>query len=318
MGEKIQKRSRSRPTRGYWGSAEERAERWAEITMRAESLKVVYPVVDDGRDYAPSLKDLPVHERAFGRPPIALPDKEHQHQHLGQRPAPRCWERCHWGYLTSERCPNRCIHAQGHRLSHDCSQHGRRPKQPPPPRPPRWRQVRSSGNETEVGLQAAPHSQSQDSRSRSGLSSPRPSTNRISAGISTNRHCACCGATMEQNTASETSACTEYCVMCSGEPKCGSCAWSLGQTDMRWHRLTTSANQRQGTLVERTVSGPEARDRVLCCHCFEEEHLDPEQPLPIDRGRPAGWKTCSERRLYMRTLPNGARVIQHYCSHHGR
>ena len=133
----------------YWGSENERAERWAEITMRAESLKVVYPVVDDGLDYAPSLKDLPVHERVFGRPPIALPDKEHQHQHLDQRPAPRCWERCHWKYLTSERCPNRCIHARGHRLSHDCSRHCRRPKQPPPPRPP---QVRSSGNGTEVGL----------------------------------------------------------------------------------------------------------------------------------------------------------------------
>ena len=52
-----------------------------------------------------------------------------------QRPAPRCWERCHWGYI-SDRCPNRCIHARGHRLSHDCSQHCRRPKQPPPPRPP--------------------------------------------------------------------------------------------------------------------------------------------------------------------------------------
>ena len=206
MGEKRQKRSRSRPTRGYWGSEEERTERWAERAMRAESLKVVCPVVDDGLDYAPSLKDLPVHERVFGRPTIALPDKEHQHQHLDQRPAPRCWERCHWGYLTSERCPIRCIYARGHRLSHDCSQHCRRPKQPPPPRPP---QVRSSGNETEVGLQAAPHSQSQDSRSRSGLSSLRISTNRISAGTSTNRHCTCCGATMEQNTASETSAFTK-------------------------------------------------------------------------------------------------------------
>ena len=61
---------------GYWGSAHERAERWADRTMRAESLKVVYPVVDDGLDYAPSLKDLPVHERVFGRPPIALPDKD--------------------------------------------------------------------------------------------------------------------------------------------------------------------------------------------------------------------------------------------------
>ena len=136
----------------YWGSDKERAERWTERTMRAESLKVVYPVVDDGLDYAPNLKDLPLHERVFGRPPIALPDKEHQHQHLDQRPAPRCWERCHWRYLTSERCPNRCIHARGHRLSHDCSRHCRRPKQPPPPRPP---QVRSSGSETEVGLQAA-------------------------------------------------------------------------------------------------------------------------------------------------------------------
>ena len=65
----------------YWGSEEERSERWAERTMRAESLKVVYPVVDDGLDYAPSLKDLPVHERVFGRPPIALPDKEQQHEH---------------------------------------------------------------------------------------------------------------------------------------------------------------------------------------------------------------------------------------------
>ena len=62
----------------YWGSDKERAERWAERTMRPESLKVVYPVVDDGLDYAPSLKDLAVHERAFGRPPIALPDKEHR------------------------------------------------------------------------------------------------------------------------------------------------------------------------------------------------------------------------------------------------
>ena len=65
----------------YWGSDKERAERWTEITMRAESLKVVYPVVDDGLDYAPSLKDLPVHERVFGRPTIALPDKEQQHEH---------------------------------------------------------------------------------------------------------------------------------------------------------------------------------------------------------------------------------------------
>ena len=65
----------------YWESEQERDERWAEITMRAESLKVVYPVVAAGLDYAPSLKDLPVHERVFGRPPIALPDKEHQHQH---------------------------------------------------------------------------------------------------------------------------------------------------------------------------------------------------------------------------------------------
>ena len=81
MGEKMQKRSRIRPTRCHWGSEEERAERWAERAMRAESLKVVYPVVDDGLDYAPSLKDLPVHERVFGRPPIALPNKEQQHEH---------------------------------------------------------------------------------------------------------------------------------------------------------------------------------------------------------------------------------------------
>ena len=40
----------------YWGSDKERAERWAERTMRAESLKVVYPVVDDGLDYAPGVK----------------------------------------------------------------------------------------------------------------------------------------------------------------------------------------------------------------------------------------------------------------------
>ena len=65
----------------YWGSDKERAERWAERTMRAESLKVVYPVVDDGLDYAPPLNTLPPQWRVFGRPTIALPDKEQQHEH---------------------------------------------------------------------------------------------------------------------------------------------------------------------------------------------------------------------------------------------
>ena len=58
--------------------------------MRAESLKVVYPVVDDGLDYAPSLKHLPVHERVFGRPPIALPDKVTMKDDAGGREANRC------------------------------------------------------------------------------------------------------------------------------------------------------------------------------------------------------------------------------------
>ena len=53
--------------------------------MRAEVLKVVYPVVDDGLDYAPSLKFLPVNERAFGRPPIALPDKVTMKDDAGAR-----------------------------------------------------------------------------------------------------------------------------------------------------------------------------------------------------------------------------------------
>ena len=65
----------------YWGSEEKRAARWAEISMKAESEKVVYPDVEDGLDYAPPLKTLPPQWRVFGRPTIALPDKEQQHEH---------------------------------------------------------------------------------------------------------------------------------------------------------------------------------------------------------------------------------------------
>ena len=65
----------------YWGSEEKRAARWAERSMKAESQKVVYPDVEDGLDYAPPLKTLPPQWRVFGRPTIALPDKEQQHEH---------------------------------------------------------------------------------------------------------------------------------------------------------------------------------------------------------------------------------------------
>ena len=62
----------------YWGSEEKRAARWAERSMKAESEKVVYPDVEDGLDYAPPLLFA---WRVFGRPTIALPDKELQHEH---------------------------------------------------------------------------------------------------------------------------------------------------------------------------------------------------------------------------------------------
>ena len=52
-----------------------------ERSMKAESEKVVYPDVEDGLDYAPPLKTLPPQWRVFGRPTIALPDKEQQHEH---------------------------------------------------------------------------------------------------------------------------------------------------------------------------------------------------------------------------------------------
>ena len=87
------------------------------------------------------------------------------------------------------------------------------------------------GFKTMVSSQeGAPHSQSQDSRSRSGLSSPRPSTNRISASTSTNRHCACCGATMEQNAASDTNA--FYRILCH----------VLRRTTLRILRMVPGAN----------------------------------------------------------------------------
>ena len=51
-------------------------------------------------------------------------------------PAPRCLQRCASGYSGPHHCVQLCKHARGHHGSHDCMQHQRRPKRPPPGPPP--------------------------------------------------------------------------------------------------------------------------------------------------------------------------------------
>ena len=128
-------------------------------------------------------------------------------------------------------------------------------------------------------------------------------------GVQPNRACACCGSAMEQNTASYSCGPNEYCTTCGREPLCGACTWpirlgDLRAEDERWTRLT---------------QGRERRWEVECCRCrgvVDEEHQNPEQPLPIASHRPCGWLLCPWCTPTIRTLPNGSRLIEYWCNRH--
>ena len=60
----------------------------------------------------------------------------HRQGAADRSPAPRCLQRCAFGYSGPHQCVQLCKHAKGHYGSHDCMQHQCRPKRPPPGPPP--------------------------------------------------------------------------------------------------------------------------------------------------------------------------------------
>ena len=127
---------------------------------------------------------------------------------------------------------------------------------------------------------------------------------------------------MEQNTAHGVAVAVEYCDTCGREPICGGCAWAIWvqvgvrHHDVLWGNLTRAAAH----AIARTARDAEARRREECCQCrgeLNQEHHDPEQPLPIIPGRPVGWTTCPHCCMTLSTLESGARIPHHSCTSSG-
>jgi len=136
-------------------------------------------------------------------------------------------------------------------------------------------------------------------------------------GTSLNRRCACCSSAMEQNGAGDPVVAVEYCHRCDLEPLCAACSnYEFGlpePRDMRWARLTLAA----ANAFPRTVDGIERPLQATCCRCLGvlgQEHISPEQPLPISCGRPEGWTACDQCRFNLVRLKGGRFFWRHSCT----
>ena len=126
---------------------------------------------------------------------------------------------------------------------------------------------------------------------------------------------------MEQNIDGRAAIATQYCSMCGRQPLCGSCAhgmwWQVGvpMHDDRWERLTAVAART--TTGRQTAATGEIRIAMCCSHCWgelDQEHINPELPLPVAPGRPIGWTTCPRCQLSYSTSRDGSRTIHHRCN----
>ena len=126
---------------------------------------------------------------------------------------------------------------------------------------------------------------------------------------------------MEQNIDGRAAIATQYWSMCGRQPVCGSCAhgmwWQVGvpMHDDRWERLTAVAART--TTGRRTAATGDIRIAMCCCRCWgelDQEHINPELPLPVAPGRPIGWTTCPHCQLSYSTSHDGSRTIHHRCN----